>query len=786
MDARKDRTALRHRLYDNGFTPLANKSKMCLLKGWSTFEVTHDLIDSREWARSGKFLDTGLRCGDIVALDFDIDDKDLLNDLLDEIVESGIVEESSFVRIGRPPRELWVYRVKGQKIGKRTTGHFTPPDAPEDHGGFAVEILGKGCQFAAFGQRDEEHAYYWPEQNPLDHPYMDLPEITLEQAEAVVAYAVAFFERNGMTRQSPGGGTDHGYTHVYDLEPDMLFEAHEIGEVSIAELTAILAANPDEVIRVKADPFRPTSGTWSCMASLSGGVLCISDHGTYTSHFPVEADMQKSAASLGELLLARQKEQAAKNLLKLPAPTMAFEDLNPRDDFDINLRRALNRFAYATDENLIYDMARVRAPGVKVEAFRNQMFKYYKSEQGRLGGDKVTRLADQFMQSTERIDVTMARMRPDMPLPIFEERGDRHLNTYRPPVHDIAGGDAGIGLAFIDRLLPIPAERQYFLQWLSYKYQYPATRGPAIVMVAQDTYGTGRGSLMQLIGAMFADGLVNQIDFQTLAGTTYQSQYNEWLAENLIVVVNEAQEIKQSVSKWQARSNAYERLKEIVEPGSTTTNIMRKGSKNGPARSFCSIMVMTNHMDSVVLPLNDRRLAVLSNGTSMPQSYWDLFHAWLSDPANVAAFVRELVQIDLAGYSPFAAPPMTAAKADMVEAGVSEIDRLMGEVMATYANTLICREQVVLRFEDSLAEHDLELPDDWRRVVERIFVRATRKLMGVNDRVKIDGKQRIVRVVGQVDPGAFSSPDKLIETVTSNGPVTRQVKTSGSVIAFRR
>lgn len=783
MDVRKERTELRLQLYRNGYTPLANRQKMCLLKGWSTIDVTPDLIQSKAWARNGTFLDTGLRCGDIIALDFDIDDADLLNSFLDEAVEKGVIDESPFVRIGKPPRELWVYRTK-DKIGKRTTGHFLPPGDTENHSGYAVEVLGKGCQFAAFGQRDEQHAYHWPDHSPLDHEYMALPEITLQQVEALVALATEFFERNGLERHSPGGGTDHGYTHVYDLEPDMLFEGQEIGQVTAAELTEILLANPDEVIRLKADTFRPTSGSWACMASLAGGVLCVSDHGTYTSHFPVEADVQRAATALGELLAQRMKERAPEPSTE-PVPTRAFENLNPRAEFDVNLARALNRYALAVDENLIYDLMRLNAPGQKVDAFRNVMNKYYKSEQGKLGGEKVTRLADMFMQHADRIDVSTAAMRPDMPAPIFEEYGDRHINTYRPPVHNATGGDASIGMAFLDRLLPVPMERKYFLQWLSYKYQNPATRGPAIVMVAQDTYGTGRGSLMQLIMSMFAPGLVNQIDFQTLSGATYQSQYNEWLADNLIVVVNEAQETKQTVSKWQARSNAYERLKEIVEPGTTTTTIMRKGAKNGPARSFCSIMVMTNHLDSVVIPTNDRRLAVLENGTSMPQAYWDLFHAWKSDPANVAAFVRELLKIDISDYSPFAAPPMTAAKADMVEAGTSEIDRLMAEVMSSYSNTLLCREQVVLRFEDMLAEHELDLPDDWRRVVERIFLRGTRKLMGTNDRVKIEGKQRVIRMIGRPEPKTFQTVEAMVQIVTSNGPLTRQVRTnSGSVVAF--
>ena len=143
--------------------------------------------------------------------------------------------------------------------------------------------------------------------------------------------------------------------------------------------------------------------------------------------------------------------------------------------------------------------------------------------------------------------------------------------------------------------------------------------------------------------------------------------------------------------------------------------------------------------------------------------------------------MRAVEAVDLTDYSPFSAPPMTTAKADMIEAGASEIDRLMVEVMAGYADTLICREQVILRFEDMLTDHDLDLPDDWRRVVERIFVRSTRKFVG-QDRVRIDGKQRIVRMAGRA--GTFASPDELIQEVLRNGPVTRQVRTSGSLVQF--
>jgi len=44
MNTRKDRTPIRLKLYEGGFTPLANKNKMCLIKGWSTLEVTPELM----------------------------------------------------------------------------------------------------------------------------------------------------------------------------------------------------------------------------------------------------------------------------------------------------------------------------------------------------------------------------------------------------------------------------------------------------------------------------------------------------------------------------------------------------------------------------------------------------------------------------------------------------------------------------------------------------------------------------------------------------------------------
>jgi len=780
LDAHRDRTAIRLKLYENGFTPLPNRSKMCLLAGWSTVDVTPEMIQTTEWARARRSQDTGIRCGDVIAIDIDVDDKDLLNDLLDAVVEQGILPESPFVRIGMPPRELWVYRT-AEKIGKRTTGHFMPPDAPADHKGFAVEILGHGCQFAAYGQRDANTAYKWPVTSLLDAQYMDLPEITKAQADAVKDFAIRFFEQRGLERKSPAGGTDNGYTIAYDLTPDMVFDVHDMGEMTIEEIGEALRHSPQgEVLRCKVDALRPTTGSWAGMISLVDDRVCVSDHGTYTSHFPEDADDTAALNRLGALLAERFLKPQEPD-----TPALAPDDLDPRDTLDVNLAKALRRYAYIEGVDMIYDLRRPNTP-MTVKGFNNLMQKYYEESSGPKGGLRVTRLAELFMQHEDRFDAVSAEMRPDMPSPIYTEGDAHHINTYRPLPPLPTNGDPSVGLDFIEHLLPVEAERRYFMQWLSYKYQHPATRGPGIIMVAHANFGTGRGSLVSLIRAMFSPELVGEIDFKTLAGTTYQSQYNEWLADNLIAVVNEAQEPAPNTSKWQVRSNAYERLKEVIEPGETHMHILRKGAKNTRGRSFCSILVMTNHMDSVVLPREDRRLAILENGSPMPQAYWDVFHTWKTNPANIGAFVNELLKVDLSGYSPYAPPPMTAAKADMVDAGASELDRLFGEAMRQFKDTVLVKEQVVMVIEDMMLRVATDVPDDWAQIVGRMFMRATRTITTIPDRVEIDGKLRVARAVGRPPVEVVSDPEKMLNEIDRNGPLVRPVRPTGQVVQFQR
>ena len=781
-DARTDRTELRLRLYDNGFTPLPNYSKMCLLKEWSTLTITPELIQSRAWARSNRDRDTGIRCGDVIAIDWDINNPDLLDKLLDEVIAADIIDESVFIRVGKAPREMWIYRTS-DKIGKRTTGFFLAANAAEGTKPEQVEILGAGCQFAAYGMRDEATPYTWPEYSLLDFKYHDLPLITLDQVEKLKTFAIEFFERNGLERKSAAGGTDEGYTHVYDLTDDMVFETNEMGQMSVAALRDYLLSSPGKVLRCRVDILRPgTSGSLAGMISLVDGSVCVSDHGAYASHFPADDDIEASFAALGTLLAARFPVAEAP-----PQPPVELDPdkllLDAHRPFDDNMSKALQRFAFMTETNTVADVLENNVT-ITMDHFRNMVAPIYEVKIGPRGGEVFSYLSKLWVEHKQRRLVRRAHMRPDQPIPFYREQGSDYVNTFRP-LDLPTNGDPTVGFELIRRLLPSTFEYQYFLQWLSYKVQFPDTRGPAVVMVAHDKYGTGRGSLVELIKAMFMHGLVRTVDFQTLTGGGTQGQYNEWMADALIVAINEAQEATTHGSKWQNKVNAYEHLKTIVDPGGHDIYIKRKGVNNYMGRTSASVLVMTNHMDSLVIPTGDRRFAVLANGTPPEQSFWQLFHSWRQEPANVGAFIAGLRGISLAGYNPFEAPPMTQSKRDMIDASASPLDRAVEHVLANLRGTLLTREQMTTLLEQYLAEVSVEFPEGWLRMVDRIFVRHTHTIEH-NDKLLIDGRFRIVRRLDGCTPDMLQSEEAMLAEVMKNGPMTRSLGDSNVVSMFTR
>lgn len=145
---------LAQKLLENGFEPIpiAPGKKYPTLKNWSTMEVNSDTVNM--WKNMGLGdSGVGIRTGKVFAIDVDVDDKKITEQLVDFIQLSlgdGLIRE------GKPGRALLVYRTEKdfnkKKINLCKDGKIK----------YSIEVLGKGQQFVAFGVHpDTQKPYRW-------------------------------------------------------------------------------------------------------------------------------------------------------------------------------------------------------------------------------------------------------------------------------------------------------------------------------------------------------------------------------------------------------------------------------------------------------------------------------------------------------------------------------------------------------------------------------------------------------------------------------------------------
>ena len=722
-------TEVRKLLLANGYLPLANIDKRCVLTGWPTLVVDEALIDSREWVR-GKHQATGARIDKpLTAIDADITEPELLDRVLDRWVEylPAIFDGTPLLARGTDVSCKLAFFVRCTKaFGRKATRKYRLPGGKGD--AQQVEIFG-GKQARQFGfigahkvDRDGQvlSAYRWDYDSPLDVRVDQLPQVTPEQCDELVQLADAVFRDSGLELVQEKRGDASEGEPVYDLTEDMQFECEDGGTYTLAEFRDACRNEP-KGLRCSAS-FWDESGhrTDRCRARVTKNGLMVFDHMTWTKHYeaalkpPAEAEVQAAFETL---------EQTART------EGSAIEDPEDGDPLDVAAAKLRARYLlWTTGKGPMVILATARSMGeaMALSSFRAK-FQRFRVVKGRTTITAVGLWLDVCFSIDD------GAMRPDMPSGSYVDQGRQFLNLYYPPVHDAKGGSAAIGMAFIEQLAPVEAERKWFLQWLAHKLRYPAIPGPGVINVANDRFGSGRGTLEKLLRKL--TGYVKTVSYADFIGSTSQSQYNDWMFDSLFVVVNETQRLE-GKTHYSIRHDAYEIIKERLDPEAGPRRLIRKTLANYEAWSFCAYVINVNSIDAVPLPIHDRRCFVLTNGEPRDPQFWVDVNQWLKDPTNIAAFYHYLMSIDLAGYSPYAVPMMTEGKQEMAEAGQSPLDRALDEVLACLKECgPIFSAKHVIEGMASLERRDREeFPEAWKSIVKRTIRRRNVYRVGVRNK----------------------------------------------------
>lgn len=715
-DAASTRLAERLALLDNGYTPLPLEKKACYLPKWTSVKV--DAATVQGWPKDA-WPNTGVRCDRVFAIDLDIDDAEVGAEAFE--MAQGTFGPSPLVRCGRAPKLLLVYRPKGPHPGKRQTGRWVDAEGKVH----AVEVLGRGHQFAAIGMHPKARVpYTWADGSPLTVPRSALPTIDAGAVQLFVEAIVELFAARGWSRVVAGAGArqDGSFGMVTDLSDDLKLAVLKpeswAGEWEVGDLERAMAGSDDSDVGVRLcmSAFRPGADGDSGMARVSEeGRLRVVDFVDRVVH---------------------QRPVAGQEIRGAP-PEIRAAVLGEQESV---FRELLERWVYVASEDACY---RLEDPAVA----------YTRTAMGvrarglTYDGKPMTRA---WLDHPEARRVDARRFNPRV-RGVFEAEAEGsgcwYLSTYRPPRFPGEGGSVGVWNDFMGHLVPREDERAVVLDWCATLVQRPWERMWAILMMADGVFGAGRGTLATILSRLVGEAYAIEQTFDVVSGRSNQSQYGDWLYETLLVSVPEVFDEKLD---HEHRVRAYERLKTLIDPGGGRRVALNlKGSRVAREEVYASVLLATNHDAPIQLVKGDRRVYVVENGPAMPEGLCAALYGgeagggWLSDAANLGALERVL-RARKVEAAVSRAPPTTEAKRRLVRAGESELDAVWADFLETVEPKFFTADQLK-RFARALAvTTDLDVSDDLGRALKGGYLRARgcRRDEG-NDRVQM--RKRRVR-----------------------------------------
>lgn len=626
-----EQTRIRHKLLDNGYSPLPLLNKMCFEKGWNTLQPTHDMVD--KWGRKAASQTTGVRIdGRLIALDFDIDNGELMDAIADRAFEINPAFDQMPARFGGGThKQTWFARLDDESaVWKkyRTKTYVDPAHDPSDEAAphHALELFsaGSAVQCGVYGvhtpgdSRDAEpkRRYRWDEVDgrPFDllhTPLNALPVVTRAQIEELVDLVHTTAEELGFQQvrsipSGPGCGGDS-----YDLTPDMVFRCADGRDRSFEELREYAAT--DWSARCDASFLDPASiNRDRCSIRISHeGKLFVYDFMTYTRHFHF-GERDKTLSELGAMI----RDRVIANRFMTPEEAEA-ATASSRDKFDEAL--GICHATYAVDPAanggrggfLRLDGRRER--DLTPAGLRLKFAPFSLVAEGKRGGVKRYNPADAYVIDPKRPTANGYRFLPDEPAGLVSTADGTYVNTHIPPDRSL-GADwpeqQQLFLDFMAHLIPMDEERNWFLDRLAHKAQNLGVPGVTTIITTRKE-GTGRNTLFDMLAAAFGHSYVDTVPAEDILGTGLQAHFNDWMCDKHFVCCSELLGDHGDTMSTRGKTRVLEHMKERMEPAPMFHKVNFKGAANQREWITTSYILATNHLDALPLDAGSRRFTVL-------------------------------------------------------------------------------------------------------------------------------------------------------------------------------
>lgn len=257
------------------------------------------------------------------------------------------------------------------------------------------------------------------------------------------------------------------------------------------------------------------------------------------------------------------------------------------------------------------------------------------------------------------------------------------FNTYTQPSIVPMEGDVSWWDAHLEYLFPDAEDRSLVLNWVAWLLQNITKKPKHALLVQGEIQGTGKSFIVEMLSR-----ILDLRNVSNLTQTDLHGDFNGWAEASKLLVIEELRAID--------RTEVANKLHPLITQEKISVN-----EKNLPRRdteNCFGIFAMSNHDAAVTLDQSDRRYLVV-NTPAQPRDpeYYVGLYARLDDPVSIAAVAYALMNRDVGAYNGAAAAPKTAAKAAMIDAGLTDLEHFIMDNEGNYPfnGRLLTTEDVI-------------------------------------------------------------------------------------------
>ncbi len=227
---------------------------------------------------------------------------------------------------------------------------------------------------------------------------------------------------------------------------------------------------------------------------------------------------------------------------------------------------------------------------------------------------------------------------------------------------------------------------EWVLKWLAYPLQHRGAKMHSAIVV-HGRQGTGKSRFFEAYAEIFGEYA------RVLGQEALEDKFNsDWSEKKLFILADEVL----------ARQDMYHiknRLKGFITGG--TIRVNPKGVAAHNEKNQMNIVFLSNERQPLVLENDDRRHCVVWVPPKMGDDYFEAVNREI-DNGGIAALHHYLLNLDLKDFKPWTKPPMTSAKAELIELSLSSEERFINEWMRGEVES---KEGEVLPFCPCLGSH---------------------------------------------------------------------------------